>query len=421
MHLVLRMAAMAFIFLLAAISWVALGGVMSSRTGEQSSELVGRVHDLWGVQQVQQAPELVFSWVQLSEQESPLLDGHGRAVLDTEGRPVMKRDMVRQELAQRPDSTTIEAGLELDQRRKGLMWFSLYDVDFDGRWTYTHRESRSGTISFLFRLPVDSGSYDGFALLVDGEDLSETVVPSNGVLRVELPVDPGQELAFRVRYRSRGVDEWSYRPTQGAGQLDDFSLTLRTDFREIDFPSYTMSPSTRQQEGEGWVLSWAFDRLVTGDGMGMVMPQKVQPGPLAAEMAFSAPISLLFFMAWIFVLGLLKGVEVHPINHFFLAAAFFSFHLLFGYTADRLPVEQAFALASVVSVLLVVSYLRLVVGPRFALVEAGLAQLLYLVGFSLAHFWEGFTGLTVTVLGILTLFALMQLTGRIRWAEVLKA
>ena len=111
----------------------------------------------------------------------------------------------------------------------------------------------------------------------------------------------------------------------------------------------------------------------------------------------------------------------HPINHFFLAAAFFSFHLLFGYTADRLPVEQAFALASVVSVLLVVSYLRLVVGPRFALVEAGLAQLLYLVGFSLAHFWEGFTGLTVTVLGILTLFALMQLTGRIRWAEVLKA
>jgi hypothetical protein len=70
-------------------------------------------------------------------------------------------------------------------------------------------------------------------------------------------------------------------------------------------------------------------------------------------------------------------------------------------------------------VVLVVSYLRLVVGPRFAFVEAGLAQLLYLVGFSLAHFWEGFTGLTVTVLGIVTLFALMQLTGRIKWAEVL--
>lgn len=420
MHLALRMAAMAFIFLVTAAAWIALGGVMTNRTGSQSGELVGRVHDLWGVPQTQAAPELVFSWTELSSMETPVLDAQGRAVLDTLNRPIMKRELVRQQLVQRPASTTIEARLGLDQRRKGLMWFSLYDVDFDGAWTYTHTDTRSGTLDFTFRLPVDSGSYDGFALLVDGKDLSETTVPSNGAISVSIPVEPEQKLSFQVRYRSRGVDEWSYRPTQGAGQLDNFDLTVLTDFARIDFPSYTMSPSARQQEGQGWRLSWTFDRLVTGDGMGMVMPQRIQPGPLAAEMAFSAPISLLFFMAWIFVLGQLKGVEVHPINHLFLAAAFFSFHLLFGYTADRLPVEQAFALASVVSVLLVVSYLRLVVGPRFALVEAGLAQLLYLVGFSLAHFWEGFTGLTITVLGILTLFALMQLTGRIRWAEVLR-
>jgi hypothetical protein len=72
----------------------------------------------------------------------------------------------------------------------------------------------------------------------------------------------------------------------------------------------------------------------------------------------------------------------------------------------------------VVSVFLVVSYLRLAVGLRFAAVEAGLAQLVYLVLFSYAHFFQGFTGLIVTIGSILTLFALMQLTGRIRWSEV---
>jgi hypothetical protein len=45
----------------------------------------------------------------------------------------------------------------------------------------------------------------------------------------------------------------------------------------------------------------------------------------------------------------------------------------------------------------------------------------YLVGFSLAHFWEGYTGLTVTVLSIVTLFLLMQLTGRIRWSALAQA
>jgi inner membrane protein involved in colicin E2 resistance len=76
-------------------------------------------------------------------------------------------------------------------------------------------------------------------------------------------------------------------------------------------------------------------------------------------------------------------------------------------------------LASVVSTLLVVSYLRLVVSARFAFVEAALAQLVYLVGFSLAYFWEGYTGLTVTVLSVITLAVLMQLTGRLSWSEVL--
>lgn len=153
----------------------------------------------------------------------------------------------------------------------------------------------------------------------------------------------------------------------------------------------------------------------------MEMPARIQPGPLAASMSFSAPISLGLFMLWIYVLGLLRGVEVHPVNHLLLAGAFFSFHLLFAYTVDHLPVEVAFALSALVSMLLVVSYLRLVVGPRFAFVEAGFAQLVYLVGFALAHFWEGLTGLTVTMLGILTLFVLMQLTGRIRWADVFSA
>jgi hypothetical protein len=82
-----------------------------------------------------------------------------------------------------------------------------------------------------------------------------------------------------------------------------------------------------------------------------------------------------------------------------------------------LPVASAFLLSSVVSVGLVVSYLRLVVGPRFALIEAGLAQVVYQVGFSLAHFYEGYTGLSITVLVILTLFLLMQLTGRLSWSN----
>jgi hypothetical protein len=42
----------------------------------------------------------------------------------------------------------------------------------------------------------------------------------------------------------------------------------------------------------------------------------------------------------------------------------------------------------------------------------------YQVGFSLAHFAHGYTGLTISVLAAVTLFVLMMLTGRIRWSSV---
>ena len=66
---------------------------------------------------------------------------------------------------------------------------------------------------------------------------------------------------------------------------------------------------------------------------------------------------------------------------------------------------------------LVVSYLRLVVGIRFASVEAASVQLIYLVLFSYAFFFKGFTGLAVTIGSVLTLFVVMQMTGRIKWTE----
>ncbi len=413
--------AMVVIFIAASVAWVGFGGIMTSRTFDQQQGLYGNVADLWGTPQTQPAPKLEFHWQEEGFDLVQVYDKHGRTQRDENGDLLTKRKpkTIHLDRAERLHSTDVTANLSLDQRRKGLMWFSLYDVDFNGNWTYTHTGTEAGTLKIVFNLPQEAGVYDDFRFTLNDVEVSDTYEPSNGMVVVPVAVKPGDQVAFGVGYKSRGQDTWSYQPTEGrAGQLRDFHLNLQTDFASIDFPAFTLSPSAKARVGDGWSLDWDFRRLVTSHGMGMTLPTRIQPGPLAAAMSFSAPISLGLFMVWIYVLGLLKSIDIHPVNYAFIAASFFSFHLLFGYSADHLTVVNAFALSSVVSVFLTVTYLRLVVSARFALVEAGLAQLLYLVGFSLAHFWEGFTGLTVTVLGIVTLFALMQLTGRVKWSNV---
>ena len=60
------------------------------------------------------------------------------------------------------------------------------------------------------------------------------------------------------------------------------------------------------------------------------------------------------------MLGVLRDQSLHPMNYFFLSAAFFSFHLLLAYLVDHLNVHLSFAVAAAVSLFLVVTYLRLV-------------------------------------------------------------
>lgn len=406
-----RLIALGFIFMTTSLCWLVLGGITWDRSDAQRGSLSADVSELWGQPLTQQAPDFRFEWQEKERQEERYRDDR-----DVERTRVVEV-MATRTLPLIPDSTRVVVDIDEDIRRKGLVWFPLYDVDFVGSWTVTATEPRAGTLVIPWQFPDANAWYDNFHLRVDGVEREVTLVPGASLAEVQIPVSQGQTVAIDITWRSRGTETWTYAPHRGVGELRDFSLAMTTDFERIDYPAGTLSPSERERAGEGWKLTWTFDRMISGKGIGMVVPSPIQPGELASAMSLSAPISLGLFMVWIHVLGLLKRIDVHPMNHAFLAAAFFSFHMLFAYVADHLPVEWAFALASATSVFLVVSYLYRVVSPRFALFEAGGAQLVYLVGFAAAHFFDGFTGLTVTVIGILTLFALMQLTSHVRWTE----
>ena len=166
-----------------------------------------------------------------------------------------------------------------------------------------------------------------------------------------------------------------------------FALDLKTNFKDVDFPQDTLSPTEKHATPGGWLLSWRYKNLLSGVQIGTTMPQRLQPGPLAGQISYFAPVSLFFFFFVIFIITTLRGNDLHPMNYFFLATAFFAFHLLMAYLVDHVSIHLAFVVCSAVSVFLVVSYLRLVVGLRFAALEAGLAQLVYLVALFLpTHF-----------------------------------
>ncbi len=86
---------------------------------------------------------------------------------------------------------------------------------------------------------------------------------------------------------------------------------------------------------------------------------------------------------------------------------------------DLLPLTLSFVISAAVSLALVNVYLWKAAGAKFARISM-LAQFAYMVLFSYSFFFEGLTGITITIGSILTLALLMAFTARMDWNAHLK-
>jgi len=400
--------AIAGIWLATAGAWMILGSVTTSRSSSQDVLLKGEVGKLWGTVHHQEAPEAYYERV---VEEKYLSEDNG--TVETKTRPVCRRHVVPL------DSSDIDVRLQLEHRKKGLLWYATYGVTFHGLYRVKNTEEQTEELVFAYKFPTSGGIYDNFVFTVNGRSVSEFNPSSDQVLH-RLQLKPNEAALIEIGYRSQGMDQWWYDFGSGVARLKNFSLTMHTDFEGFDFPEASISPTSKSREGEGSVLSWSYENLITGTQIGLEMPRRLNPGPFVSKISFFAPVSLLFFFFLLYMVAAVKGLRIHAMNYFFLAAAFFAFHLLMAYLVDHINIHLACAISSVVSFFLVVSYMRLVVGTRLALVEVGLSQFVYLVLFSYAFFLEGYTGLAVTICSIITLFVVMQYTGRIDWEKTME-
>jgi inner membrane protein involved in colicin E2 resistance len=399
-----QIAALVFIFVCTTVAWMILGTTIFSRTYSSNQQLEGRVASTWGSPQEQSPPSATYKKIEIStvtEQQA--------------GKIITRNDKVERNFLLPLDASDIRVKLQLDHRQKGLLWYSTYAVDFAGEYKFRNDTAEPQMVSYHLAFPAQRAVYDGLAMEVDGQKVPVTANEQGAC--VEATLAPGQTATLRTAYRSQGLNSWRYKLGDGIAQVHNFVLSMTTNFRDIDFADDTLSPTEKQRNSNGWQLTWRYSNLLSGFQIGMTMPEKLQPGPLTGQISYFAPVSLFFFFFLMFIISTLRNLDLHPLNYFFLACAFFAFHLLLAYLVDHISIHAAMEIASLVSVALVVSYLRLVVGIRFAAFEAGTAQVIYLVLFSYAFFWKGFTGLSITVISIVTLFVVMQATGRIRWSE----
>ena len=383
-----KILAVVLIYVLACIGWAVLGSATLVRSDTFLGRLGKQVRNLWGSSLVQQAPSLAVT--------------------------IPGSDQVRWIM---PSANRIHVRLETDYRKKGLIWYPTYVCAFDGAYTLTNTEEAAQKVRIHFDFPASNGTYDDFSLMINGEKRLVPVNTSEGISEI-LEVPAGESKTFHVTYTTRGQNQWSYQPDLHAGRIQNLEFELETNFEDVDYTEGSLSPMSAEKSGDGMQVVWKATDLITSQPIGIVVPEKLNPGPVTTRITFFAPVCLLFFFVLVATIQILYRINIHPMHYLFVAAGFFAFHLLLAYMVGLLNIHLAFAISAVVSVFLVTSYLRMALGVAFPWKFAVAGQLFFLVLFSYSFFFKGITGLTVAIGSVVTLAILMRVTARVNWESV---
>ena len=379
-----RLIAICTIVVCTSLGWFFLGGTLQFRSNATDSRLSSEVTRAWGPVLKQEHPALFY--------EAPTSAGARRAI--------------------QPEKSDIAVKLTYDPKQKGLLWYRTYKVAFTGDYLVKNPTQIPQTIYVEFKFPAADTRYESFSLKF-GEKVSDKT-PENGVLTESLLLAPGAETPLAVTYTASGINQWTYS-LKDAKRVKNLHLAMTTNFSEINIPGGAESPTSRTFSGENAKLQWDYSDVIGANAIAMDMPAVTNPGYVAGRMTFFAPVSLLFFFSVLVIVSIRERTGLHPMNFFFLAAGCFAFQLLFAYLVDLAPLTLSFLVAAAVSLVLVNGYLWRATSAKFATIST-IAQFAYMVLFSYSFFFDGLTGIAITIGAIITLALLMAFTARVNWA-----
>src|SRR6185295_12838535 len=230
-----RIIAIAFIFICTSIAWAILGGTIFSRTYDSAAASDNSVTSTWGAPQDQLPPSASFTHIVQHKEEST---ENGKKIVKLVDEPITTPLPL--------ESSAIDVVLDLEHRQKGLLWYSTYKVDFAGNYGFRNPSDKEEVVFFKLNFPTAKAIYDDLVFTVDGTPLP--IKNEKNTASGSFKVGPGAAVRLAVGYRSQGLNEWRYSfGSKDVSQVRNFDLKMKTNFKDIDFPDNTLSPSEKHE------------------------------------------------------------------------------------------------------------------------------------------------------------------------------
>ncbi len=268
------------------------------------------------------------------------------------------------------------------------------------------QEPEKERISVYFPYPVNADTIPDATVTVDGEEPEDAIFTQSGVGFL-IEIAPGQKREIKVSYRAFGTEDFRYALENNSRIRHlDFTLVTTDASRRPVVPLETSLRPSRPLELEAgtYTAKWVYDNLLTARDIIIEMPVSVVRTDLSGRTGDLVPVAAVVMVLFALVLllaGKAAGNPMSPGEVVLLVLATVVFYPMLVFLSRHVSVSVAFAIAFVVTGLLVISALRREHGMAFALRSGGFALIAVLGLLSLAAIAGEGSGVLVTLSAVL--------------------
>lgn len=311
-------------------------------------------------------------------------------------------------------SQTITINTLMNYRKRGLVYFSGFDFDFNGKFSIINTKNTNIDLVFVFPINLEKNK----VLLSDlNFYVDNTLTPINlsetrdkliwtGRLKKE------QAITFLITYTGRGLNEFTYVLDPDL-PVKDFHLTAHVKGGvNYDYP-YGVIPATTivDTDRKNISLSWDYSSLESGVPVGLILPSEESYDAIITLMTQRSWVPFILFFSGIIGLFLFYKKPLPFYTAYLFAASYSFFFVLLAYLAAYLQFYTALSIAFLIIAAMLFLYTFFTLSKKAAFITLGLFVIYQLIP-SMAVVLRGHTGLIYTVEILIGLCMLMVLVSR---------
>ncbi len=366
------------------VTGAVLSEQVSARSDFANSELHRDVMDRWGAPIVQAVPSVRY----------------------------VERGAVWGSLRPLPFSgQRVSVDAVMNYRKRGLVYFSGFDFGFQGDYIVSNEQPYDIEVAFVFPIDLERNRVllSDLQFSVDGEAVALDLDTERDKLVWTGPIDQGASRAFRIGYRGRGLDTFTYLLDPDL-PVEDLSLDIRVEGGDrFDYPAGVLSAAQTRLDGDTITLGWSFDSLESGVPLGLILPSEKSFDAILITMVRRSWATFLLFFAGVAVLGRVFSRPLSTMGTLIAASCYTFFFVLLAYLGAFVHFYAAFALTVVIVGGLLIYHLRRRIGER-ATRPSALVVGSTLVFPAFAALVPGYTGLLYCVEALMALVAVVHLS-----------